>query len=107
MGADADGGGDSPMRWLDRADLVRGSDEDFDWMSMSPAELLNRGPVAVVRTVGPDGVEVHLRVGRNASGVCRSVPVVDTVGAGDSFCGAMLTQLHEPGRSGSWHRRSD
>ncbi len=81
--------------WLDRADLVRGSDEDFDWMQTTPDELLERGATVVMRTVGPDGVVVHLASGATVRVAAEPVEVVDTVGAGDSFCGAVLTQLHE------------
>ncbi len=80
--------------WFDRADVVRGSDEDFDWMGITPSELLRRGASVVLRTLGPDGVEVHRRDGSTISVPGRRVDVVDTVGAGDSFCGAMLEQLH-------------
>ncbi len=82
-------------QWLDRADLVRGSDEDFDWMGTSPSDLLGRGIGVVIRTLGPDGVEVHLASGELMRVPAQNVDVVDTVGAGDSFCGAVLAQLHE------------
>lgn len=94
MAADAEQWWRFANRWLGRADLVRGSDEDFDWMGTSPEELLTRGPSVVIRTVGADGVEIHRRGERVLRVPARSVSVVDTVGAGDSFCGALLTQLH-------------
>ncbi len=81
--------------WLERADLVRGSDEDFEWMGVTPDGVLERGASVVIQTLGPDGVDVHLRGGGTVRVPSRSVEVVDTVGAGDSFCGAVLTQLHE------------
>ncbi len=81
--------------WLDRADLVRGSDEDFEWMNTAPGDLLTRGAKVVIRTLGSDGVEVHLATGETVRVESRPVEVVDTVGAGDSFCGAVLTQLFE------------
>ena len=90
-------------RWLDRADLVKGSDEDLEWMGLGPRELLARGPAAVLRTVGPDGVEVHLAGGDGGDGsTVLEVPgvrvdAVDTVGAGDSLSGAILATLHHWG----------
>jgi fructokinase len=87
-------------RWLSRADVVRGSDEDVAWIAPDlgaeqwAAGLLDRGVGVVLITRGAAGVTVHLR-----SGTVRvpavAVTVVDTVGAGDSFCGAVLTALWE------------
>lgn len=89
-------------RWLARCDVLRGSDEDFAWIapgrdpSHLAEEFLERGVGAVLVTRGGNGVDVHL-----AGGVLHvpavAVEVVDTVGAGDSFCGAVLTALLERG----------
>ncbi|MEZ5378088.1 MAG: carbohydrate kinase [Acidimicrobiales bacterium] len=95
MGDDADAWWRFANAWLDRADLVRGSDEDFDWMATTPTEVLERGASVVIRTVGPEGVAVHLASGEIVDVPAKRVDVVDTVGAGDSFCGAVLTQLYE------------
>lgn len=82
-------------RWIDRADLIKGSDDDFDWMGLGPAELLDRGVVAVVRTLGGDGVELH-RSGEPVRHVpAPAVEVVDAVGAGDAVCGSVLVGLWE------------
>ncbi len=83
--------------WLDRASIVKASDEDLDWMGMSIPDLAARGASVVLRTAGPEGVDVHLK-GRSPFTVAavRS-EVADTVGAGDSFCGAVLAQLHRRG----------
>ena len=82
-------------RWIDRADLVKGSDEDFGWMGLGPAELLDRGVVAVLRTLGGDGVELH-RVNEAVRHVLApAVEVVDAVGAGDAICGSVLVGLWE------------
>lgn len=82
-------------RWLDRTDVVKGSDEDFDWMGTTPAELLDRGPAVVLRTRGAGGVEAFLLGGRHCSVPAPEIEVVDAVGAGDSICGAVLTGLWE------------
>ena len=79
--------------WLDRADLVRGSDEDFGWMGLSIADLLDRGPKVVIETRGADGAVAHLADGTSVAVGGGPVEFVDAVGAGDSFCGAVLTRL--------------
>jgi len=84
-------------RWLDRADLVRGSDEDFDWMGVSIGNLLDRGAKAVVKTLGADGAEVHLASGEVVVVSADVIDFVDAVGAGDSFCGALLVRLYTDG----------
>lgn len=80
--------------WLDRATVIKVSDEDLDWMGMTIDDLLTRGASVVLRTAGPDGVDVHVK--GHAPFTVPSVrgEVADTVGAGDSFCGAVLAQLH-------------
>jgi fructokinase len=89
-------------RWLDQTSLYRCSDEDLEWISPSrsadsfAAELLAGGVETVIVTRGSDGCEVFTpswsekRVGVAAE-------VVDTVGAGDTFMGAVLCGLHERG----------
>lgn len=84
-------------RWLDRADIVKASDEDLDWIGTEPAELLDRGCRVVLRTIGPGGVEVHLAGGKRFEVVAPAVEVADTVGAGDSFCGGVLSRLQAAG----------
>jgi len=79
--------------WIDRATIVKASDEDLDWMGMSVDDLLDNGAAAVLRTAGPDGVDVHLPEHRPLTVPARPTTVADTVGAGDSFCGAVLSQL--------------
>jgi fructokinase len=84
-------------RWIDRANLVRGSDEDFEWMGVTVDDLLARGVGAVVRTLGADGAEVALASGGGVRAAGERIEFVDAVGAGDSFCGALLASLHEAG----------
>ena len=82
------------------ADVVKASEEDLDWLAPGrhvaevAAEWASRGPSLVVVTRGGDGA---VAVGRTAGEVGRpgvEVAVVDTVGAGDSFMGALLAGLH-------------
>ena len=79
--------------WLDRADLIKASDEDLEWIGLTPADLLTRGCRVVLRTAGGDGVEVHLADGTKLEVAAPRVEVADTVGAGDSFSGAVLACL--------------
>lgn len=96
-------GRDTWDRWFDRwvaaCSLFRGSDDDFAWIwpGRSPidaaAELLERGVVAVLIT-SATAVDIVTAEG-SATVTVQPVPVVDTVGAGDSFCGGVLVSLWE------------
>jgi len=81
------------------ADVVKASVEDVQWLApgRSPADVatewMSRGPSLVVITRGGDGA---LAIGRSSGPVDRPgipVDVVDTVGAGDSFMGALVAGL--------------
>jgi fructokinase len=83
--------------WADLADVVRVSTEDLDALDLDEARAaarwLDRGAIAVVVTAGPDGARLH-RSGRPVLQVPgRSVDVVDTVGAGDTFTAGLLSGL--------------
>ncbi|MGW9111874.1 carbohydrate kinase family protein [Microbacterium sp. NPDC055683] len=90
---------------LARADVVKASDEDLAWLypnvdAMTAARgLLRAGPLLVVMTQGPDGV-VALRDDDEVRVPAVPVDVVDTVGAGDTFMGALLDGLLLQGVSG-------
>lgn len=96
-------------RFVELSDIVKLSDEDAAWLAgdLTPEELaqawLERGPAFVVVTRGPDG----------AYGVCRAgsvevpgvtIAVADTVGAGDSFSGAIIDALARKGMLGAGER---
>lgn len=90
------------QRWLDQASLYRCSDEDLEWISPRrpadsfAAELLAGGVEAVIVTRGSDGCEIFTPSWSDKrAGVAAEV--VDTVGAGDTFMGAVLCGLHERG----------
>jgi len=84
------------------ADLVKASDEDLAWLypGVDPLEVarswLQRGPSVVVVTAGARGA-----FGVTRSGVTqvrgRTVEVVDTVGAGDTFMSALVHGLIDLG----------
>ena len=89
-------------RVLSRADLVKGSDEDFEYLALagspeSTAELLlGQGVGAVLVTQGGD-VARGFCAGGEVSVPVPSVEVVDTVGAGDTFGGSFLAYWLERG----------
>lgn len=85
-----------------RADLVKASDEDLLWLYPDRVPLdvarswLSTGPAAVVVTVGEGGA-----IAIASSGLvvieAQRVDVVDTVGAGDTFMGALIDGLVREG----------
>jgi fructokinase len=91
------------------SDVVKASDEDLvalypDRDSASSAQhLLDRGAGAVVETRGAHGATCHTPGGRIDCPAER-VAVVDTIGAGDSFCAAMLDGLRRRGLLGAENR---
>lgn len=89
-------------RWRARADLIKLSSEDLAWMWPGRTEgdaardLLHRGAAVVCVTHGGDGVVAHLP-DRVLAVTAPAVTVVDTVGAGDAFCGGLLAHLWRSG----------
>jgi fructokinase len=87
-------------RWLPHVDLYKGSDEDLSWIwpdrapEDSAAWLLDQGVGAVIVTRGRDGLAVLTREGE-AIAAALAVEVVDTVGAGDTIVGVVLTSIVE------------
>lgn len=88
--------------WLSLTDLVKVSRADLAWIEPGAdpldvaASWLRRGPAAVVVTRGGDG-SVAVTPERTVEVPAHPVEVVDTVGAGDSFMGGLLTWLVEQG----------
>jgi len=80
------------------ADVVKVSDEDLAWLYPGSAPLevartwARRGPALVVVTYGGEGA-VALCAAGEARVAAPRVQVVDTVGAGDTFMGALLDGL--------------
>jgi fructokinase len=85
-------------RLLERADVVKASDEDLHWIdpTRTPEQIattwLALGPSIVVVTMGGDGAFAMC-----AAGTVRvpafDVDVVDTVGAGDAFMTGLIDSL--------------
>lgn len=89
---------------LARADIVKVSDEDLDWIYPGTgaqedklARLREAGPALVVVTRGAEGATAHLADGSTVSIAARRVQAVDTVGAGDTFNAGILASLSGQG----------
>lgn len=105
----------SPLEVLERvedlvrlSDVVKASDEDIAWLYPHlPVESVMRrwasmGPALVVATRGPWGAYALLAHNRDLLVVDQmTVKLVDTVGAGDSFMGGLLSGLLDAGLLGS------
>ncbi|QJW37338.1 carbohydrate kinase family protein [Cellulosimicrobium protaetiae] len=91
------------------ADVVKVSDEDLTWLApgTDPADVartwLTLGPALVVVTYGGEGALAITATGEQRVTAPR-VEVVDTVGAGDSFMGALLDGLWDAGLLGADRR---
>ncbi|MFE9233816.1 carbohydrate kinase family protein [Cellulosimicrobium funkei] len=91
------------------ADVVKVSDEDLAWLvpGTDPADVARRwlalGPALVVVTYGGEGALALTAAGEQRATAPR-VDVVDTVGAGDSFMGALLDGLWDAGLLGADRR---
>ena len=91
-------------RMIAQADIVKVSDEDLNWIipgPESPGEkiplLPTTGPAIVIVTKGGAGATGYLADGAAVSVTVRTVEVVDTVGAGDTFNAGVLAQLERDG----------
>jgi fructokinase len=89
-------------RVLGRADIVKGSDEDFAFLALADTPeasarlLLERGVGAVIVTQGSHPARAWCAGGEVTVPV-PAVKVMDTVGAGDTFGGAFLARWLEQG----------
>ncbi len=91
------------------ADVIKVSDEDLLWLApdqdpvTTAAEILDAGPALVVLTRGAQGALAWTRQAM-IDIPAAPAPVVDTVGAGDSFMGALLDGLWSAGLLGAGQR---
>ena len=92
-------------RMMARADIVKVSDEDLNWIVPAPLSmkekveaLLNAGPAIVILTRGNEGATGFLLDGTEVHVPAATVEIRDTVGAGDTFNAGVLAKLFEMGR---------
>ncbi|MBV9281271.1 MAG: carbohydrate kinase [Chloroflexi bacterium] len=91
---------DRVERMVSFSDIVKASAEDIAWLlpGRAPEKVaeawLERGPGLVVVTLGPEGAVAAIPGTGAIRRPGRRVPVVDTVGAGDSFTSALLAGLY-------------
>jgi fructokinase len=89
------------------ADVVKVSSEDLEWLvpGSTPEAVLEdwlaRGPAVIAVTLGADGALAGTAAGVRSRRAGIPVPVVDTVGAGDTFSAALLAGLHRRGLLGA------
>ena len=95
-------------KWVSASTIVKTSSEDFEFLypKLEPEKALQKllamGPWLAICTMGPKGAIALLR--RNNGSVTRvsapvvDLPVVDTIGAGDTFHGAFLSWLEIKGK---------
>jgi fructokinase len=94
------------------SDVVKVSSEDLAWLRPDTTpeqvaeEWLDRGPSLVVVTLGGEGVVARSANGLRRMRPARPVDVVDTVGAGDTFMGALIGGLYRADLLGA-QRRED
>ncbi|MEM8825254.1 MAG: PfkB family carbohydrate kinase, partial [Pseudomonadota bacterium] len=83
-------------RLLHAADIVKLSDEDMDWLRLTPEDVLDHGAKVVCVTKGAQGVTAITQTG-SIHVDAPSVEVIDTVGAGDTFNAGLLAGLQGAG----------
>jgi fructokinase len=78
-----------------RATLVKLNHEELARLELAPEALLEGHPEleVVCVTHGGEGAALHLQGGRKVVEVAPEVSVVDTVGAGDALCAALVDGL--------------
>lgn len=89
---------------MTRADIVKVSDEDLNWIVPAPLSLnekvevvLEKGPSVVILTRGGEGATGFLWHGEQVSVPAPRVEITDTVGAGDTFNAGVMAKLYELG----------
>ena len=99
-------------RFIALADVVKVSDEDIEWLTGGAPidEVVDRwlgmGPSLVVVTRGKHGSDVATASGLRFTKTPADIPVVDTVGAGDSFMGGIIDAMWGMGLRGGEARET-
>jgi fructokinase len=87
------------------ADIVKASAQDMDWLypGLDPRDAMEawsrRGPRLAILTQGRDGATAFT-AGARVHVPAPAVAVIDTVGAGDAFTGALLAEMARAGALG-------
>jgi fructokinase len=93
--------------WVRASTIVKISSVDFDFiypgagLEKSIEKILSMGPRLVAVTLGPDGAMAVLKKDGGTISVrapAVDLPVADTIGAGDTFHGALLAWFEMKGR---------
>jgi len=81
--------------------IIKASDEDIDWLYQNQRsvnqvaqEWANHGKIVLI-TRGSDGTTIFTKDNEPVNVSTRNINVVDTVGAGDTFCANLLGQLQD------------
>jgi fructokinase len=81
--------------------IIKASDEDIDWLYQNQRsvnqvaqEWANHGKIVLI-TRGSDGTSIFTKQNDRRDVPSRKINVVDTVGAGDTFCANLLGQLQD------------
>ena len=89
-------------RLFTRADIVKLSGDDLEWLmpgasfEEAAAAILAKGAKVVLQTGGAAGARAHWQ-GAPISAPATRVEVADTIGAGDTFNAGVLAALHAQG----------
>ena len=90
-------------RFLPLAHIVKASDQDLEFLAPgvdplhSAQRFVEMGASVVIVTFGGDGARLVRSAGAALEVIAPQVEVADTVGAGDTFAGALMTWLIEHG----------
>jgi len=95
-------------KWISSSTITKISSDDFAFLypkmdtSKALRKVLTMGPRLAICTLGPKGAQASLR--RNDGSITTvnapvvNLPVMDTIGAGDTFHGAFLSWLEMKGK---------
>nr|WP_042192511.1 carbohydrate kinase [Kibdelosporangium sp. MJ126-NF4]CEL19463.1 Fructokinase [Kibdelosporangium sp. MJ126-NF4]CTQ94739.1 Fructokinase (EC 2.7.1.4) [Kibdelosporangium sp. MJ126-NF4] len=97
--------------WLPDVGLLKLSEEDAEWLAGTDAveaarQWQRQGPAAVVLTRGSNGLSVITGSGDLVEVSATETNVVDTIGAGDTVHGALLSWLYAKGVRSAEHLRA-
>ena len=104
-------------KWLSLADIVKVSSQDLEWLLPNMAfesialDWLEQNPIAVIVTDGEKAATLYRKKQKPLHSKTFKVEVVDTVGAGDTFSGALMVSLLDKDLSGlddaNWQKALD